>query len=92
MSNSINPLAMMATTGMTGTQSRSGKGSSWYEVMADAWGKTLDAKASEIEAAGDALADGRAEIAFAQPQWAVTPGQSVVIYESKVCLGGGIIA
>ncbi|MBS0348054.1 MAG: tRNA 2-thiouridine(34) synthase MnmA [Proteobacteria bacterium] len=39
----------------------------------------------------DVLADGRAEIAFAQPQWAVTPGQSVVIYESRVCLGGGII-
>lgn len=37
------------------------------------------------------IADGRAEIAFAQPQWAITPGQSVVIYESKVCLGGGII-
>ena len=33
----------------------------------------------------------RAEIAFAQPQWAITPGQSVVVYESKVCLGGGII-
>ncbi|GAB4176505.1 MAG: tRNA 2-thiouridine(34) synthase MnmA [Rhodocyclaceae bacterium] len=32
------------------------------------------------------------EIAFAAPQWAVTPGQSVVIYESEVCLGGGIIA
>ncbi len=31
------------------------------------------------------------EIRFAQPQWAVTPGQSVVVYESKVCLGGGII-
>jgi tRNA-specific 2-thiouridylase len=30
-------------------------------------------------------------IDFAQNQWAVTPGQSVVIYESKVCLGGGII-
>jgi tRNA-specific 2-thiouridylase len=39
----------------------------------------------------DRIADGRAEIAFAQPQWAVTPGQSVVVYESKVCLGGGII-
>jgi len=39
----------------------------------------------------DVLAAGRAEIAFAQPQWAVTPGQSVVVYESKVCLGGGII-
>lgn len=31
------------------------------------------------------------EIRFAEPQWAVTPGQSVVIYESRVCLGGGII-
>ncbi|MEO7464811.1 MAG: aminomethyltransferase beta-barrel domain-containing protein, partial [Nitrosospira sp.] len=31
-------------------------------------------------------------IEFAEPQWAVTPGQSVVVYESKVCLGGGIIA
>jgi tRNA-specific 2-thiouridylase len=31
------------------------------------------------------------EVAFAAPQWAVTPGQSVVLYESLVCLGGGII-
>ena len=31
------------------------------------------------------------EVEFAQPQWAVTPGQSVVVYESEVCLGGGII-
>lgn len=31
------------------------------------------------------------KIEFAQPQWAVTPGQSVVVYESKVCLGGGVI-
>lgn len=30
-------------------------------------------------------------IEFAEPQWAVTPGQSVVVYESQVCLGGGII-
>jgi len=39
----------------------------------------------------DALADGQAEIVFARPQWALTPGQSVVVYESKVCLGGGVI-
>lgn len=39
----------------------------------------------------DSIAAGRAEIAFAQPQWALTPGQSVVVYESTVCLGGGII-
>ena len=30
-------------------------------------------------------------IKFAQPQWAVTPGQSAVVYESRVCLGGGVI-
>jgi tRNA-specific 2-thiouridylase len=30
-------------------------------------------------------------IEFAEPQWAVTPGQSVVVYESRVCLGGGVI-
>src|SRR5690606_22386803 len=34
----------------------------------------------------------KCEIEFAQPQWAVTPGQSVVVYESNVCLGGGVIA
>ncbi len=40
----------------------------------------------------DRIAEGRAQIAFAEPQWAITPGQSVVVYESRVCLGGGIIA
>ena len=31
-------------------------------------------------------------VEFAENQWAATPGQSLVIYESRVCLGGGIIA
>ena len=29
---------------------------------------------------------------FTQPQWAVTPGQSLVIYQGEQCLGGGFIA
>jgi tRNA-specific 2-thiouridylase len=31
------------------------------------------------------------EIDFPAPQWAVTPGQSVVLYDGEVCLGGGVI-
>ncbi len=37
------------------------------------------------------LDGGRIKIRFDQPQRAITPGQSVVIYTGEVCLGGGII-
>ena len=37
------------------------------------------------------LTQDQAEIKFGQKQWAITPGQSTVVYESNVCLGGGII-
>ena len=38
-------------------------------------------------------ADGASvRLQFDQPQWAVTPGQSAVLYDGDVCLGGGVIA
>ncbi|MBN2692477.1 MAG: tRNA 2-thiouridine(34) synthase MnmA [Burkholderiaceae bacterium] len=35
--------------------------------------------------------DGAFALDFETPQWAVTPGQSAVLYAGDVCLGGGII-
>jgi tRNA-specific 2-thiouridylase len=35
---------------------------------------------------------GELVLAFDDPQWAVTPGQSAVLYDGEVCLGGGVIA
>ncbi|KQU86650.1 tRNA-specific 2-thiouridylase [Variovorax sp. Root318D1] len=38
-------------------------------------------------------ADGEAgfSLRFDEPQWAVTPGQSAVLYDGERCLGGGVI-
>jgi tRNA-specific 2-thiouridylase len=35
--------------------------------------------------------DGSLRLVFDEPQWAVTPGQSAVVYAGEVCLGGGVI-
>lgn len=45
-----------------------------------------DADCSVIEASNSHL-----QLHFEQAQWAVTPGQSVVLYDGDICLGGGII-
>jgi len=45
-----------------------------------------DAPCTVVKAEGDEL-----RLSFAEAQWAVTPGQSAVLYDGEVCLGGGII-
>lgn len=32
------------------------------------------------------------KLTFEEPQWAITSGQSVVIYDKEICLGGGVIS
>ncbi|WP_024459808.1 tRNA 2-thiouridine(34) synthase MnmA [Marinimicrobium sp. LS-A18] len=43
-------------------------------------------QACEVTVEGDRL-----RIAFGEPQRAITPGQSVVLYDGDVCLGGAVI-
>ena len=35
---------------------------------------------------------GEIAVEFGRPQWAVTPGQSVVLYDGSICLGGAVIS
>ena len=40
----------------------------------------------------ESMTEDRFQIRFDEPQWAITPGQSAVLYDGEVVLGGGIIA
>ena len=68
---------------------------SWVAGVAPAPG-AMAAKTRYRQAdAGCALDGGSAagfSLNFGSAQWAVTPGQSAVLYDGEVCLGGGVIA
>ena len=51
--------------------------------------RQADARCTLACDAGDTA---RIELRFDVPQWGVTPGQSAVLYDGDVCLGGGVIA
>jgi tRNA-specific 2-thiouridylase len=68
----------------------------WVAGEPPAAGTRLTAKTRyrQVDAACvvTSVKDGRFELAFDEPQWAVTPGQSAVLYREEASLGGGVIA
>ncbi|MCS4511290.1 tRNA 2-thiouridine(34) synthase MnmA [Xylophilus ampelinus] len=69
---------------------------SWVAGTPPAPSPTLAAKTRYRQAdAACAFSDagnGRFALDFPEAQWAATPGQSAVLYDGEVCLGGGVIA
>jgi tRNA-specific 2-thiouridylase len=69
---------------------------SWVAGEAPSAGTALAAKTRYRQADSACMLtvdDARSfELDFAAPQWAVTPGQSAVLYRGDECLGGGVIA
>ena len=69
---------------------------SWVAGQAPAEGKAYGSKTRYRQPDSPALISQASEagfrLDFPEAQWAVTPGQSAVLYDGDVCLGGGIIA
>jgi len=67
----------------------------WVSGVAPDEGSVLTAKVRYRQQDQDVrieqIDENRMTLTFKQPQRAVTPGQSVVLYDGDVCLGGGII-
>ena len=67
----------------------------WVCGVAPDEGRNLTAKVryrqQDQEVSIKQISEENMSLTFKQPQRAVTPGQSVVLYDGEVCLGGGII-
>ncbi len=61
-------------------------GSEWPALAAKTRYRQMDAPCSLVT-------DGQSKFSlhFRDPQWAITPGQSAVLYAGDICLGGGVI-
>lgn len=55
-------------------------------------GKKLQARSRYREALQEITINFENSVTFAKPQFTLSPGQSLVIYNGRECLGGGIIA
>ena len=68
---------------------------SWVSGEAPAAGAAHSARTRyrQADSACTVTRSGNGELAvdFAEPHWAVTPGQSVVLYDGPLCLGGAVI-
>jgi tRNA-specific 2-thiouridylase len=77
------------------SQSLSAADASWVAGNAPACGQPLAAKTRYRQSDSSCAlraSDGTVfSLGFDQAQWAVTPGQSAVLYDGEVCLGGGVI-
>ena len=68
---------------------------SWTAAASPAAGTRLAAKTRyrqiDAECIVSSISNEVLELTFNEPQWAVTPGQSAVLYQGEVSLGGGVI-
>ena len=68
---------------------------SWTSDISPAAGTCLAAKTryrqADAECVVSSISGDCIELTFSEPQWAVTPGQSAVLYQGEVSLGGGVI-
>jgi tRNA-specific 2-thiouridylase len=69
---------------------------SWVSGRAPSPGSAHSAKTRYRQADSPCVltssSNGEIAVAFSQPHWAVTPGQSVVLYDGPICLGGAVIS
>ena len=67
----------------------------WTSGKPPAVGTSLAAKSryrqADAECIVSSIENGHFQLTFSEPQWAVTPGQSAVLYQGEVSLGGGVI-